>query len=189
MTTWKTRNASQRPSRPGNPETSASLPVSAFDRPLARGKSCRGQLTLCQLWSHWSVEPACCYRCRMVSLDHPGCDEAARRKVSFQDDHASGPGQATSATRRPSRKRTSWQKSTTAHAAQAGIFKRRIRLNWAPAVDLDTLMGVLGTSAMRRIVCLCFWAPGTQPPTASACPLALGPFLFFRCPPALTKLQ
>jgi hypothetical protein len=52
-----------------------------------------------------------------------------------------------------------------------------------PAVDLDTLMGVLGTSAIRRIVCLCFWAPGTQPPTASACPLALGPFLFFYCPP------
>jgi hypothetical protein len=30
-------------------------------------------------------------------------DEAARRKVSFQDDHASGPGQATSATRRHGR--------------------------------------------------------------------------------------
>jgi hypothetical protein len=81
------------------------------------------------------------------------------------------------------RKRTSWQKPATAHSAQAGIFKRRIRLNWAPAVDLDTLMGVLGTSAMRRIVCLCFWAPGTQPPTASACPLALGPFLFSVRPP------
>jgi hypothetical protein len=66
----------------------------------------RGQLTLCQLWSHWSAEPAFRYRCRMVILDHPGCDEAARRKVSFQDDHPSGPGQATSATRRPSRIKT-----------------------------------------------------------------------------------
>ncbi len=98
--------------------------------------------------------------------------------MSFQDDPASGPVQATSATRRHGRIKT----PATAHSAQAGIFKRRIRLNWAPAVDLDTLMGVLGTSAMRRIVCLCFWAPGTQPPTASACPLALGPLLFFHCP-------
>jgi hypothetical protein len=82
-----------------------------------------------------------------------------------------------------------WQKPATAHSAQAGTFKRRIRLNWIPAVDLDALMGVLETSAMRRIVCLCFWAPGTQPPTASACPLALGPFTFFHCPPALATLQ
>src|SRR5258705_10013340 len=91
MTTWKTRNASQRPSRPGNPETSTSLPVSAFDRPLARGKSCRGQLTLSQLWSHWSAEPACCYRCWMVILDHPGATRRPDAGVSFQDDHCVGP--------------------------------------------------------------------------------------------------
>jgi hypothetical protein len=40
-----------------------------------------------------------------VILDQytPARDEAARRRVSFQDDHASGPGQATSATRRHGR--------------------------------------------------------------------------------------
>src|SRR6266566_5910976 len=31
MSTWKTRNASQRPSRHGNQQTSGSLPVSAFE--------------------------------------------------------------------------------------------------------------------------------------------------------------
>src|SRR6266404_4128822 len=101
MTTWKTRNASQRPSRPGNPETSASLSGSAFDRPVARGESSRGQLALSQLWPHCSAELACCYMDGdSTSSRH---DEAARRKVSFQDAPASGPGQATSATRRHDR--------------------------------------------------------------------------------------
>src|SRR5260370_26161855 len=40
-------------------------------------------------------------------------------------------------------------------------------------------MGVLGTSAMRRIVCLCFWAPGDTPPRGirGACVLACWPAL------------
>src|SRR5207253_4878051 len=46
---------------------------------------------------------ACCYRCWVVILDQyiSRRDEAARRRVSFQDDHASGPGQAISATTWP----------------------------------------------------------------------------------------
>jgi hypothetical protein len=46
------------------------------------------------------------------------------------------------------------------------------------AVGLDTLMGVLGACGNACIVCLCLWLPTKHsPPTASARPPALGPFL------------
>jgi hypothetical protein len=83
--------------------------------------------------------------------------------VSFQDDHCVGPRPATSATRwhdRIGHEQIFMAKTRLrALCTQAGILERRIRLDWARCVDVDTLMGVLDQGRCRCIDCLCFWAP------------------------------